>query len=159
MNYDDIFSSDYLKIPLKEKKQYTKATLTIHAHFGCVYVIKSGDLMKIGQTTKLFERIQNYKLFNPHAELVGLLICDDPYLLEQTLHAFFDKVNYNGEWFNYTNKIDSYLSAQMDTGDKRMRDIMNQFLKTNNKSRTNLINLTEGNPEPSNFSCRKCPSN
>ncbi len=69
---------------------------------GIVYLIKSGELYKIGMTTGTIEnRVKSLQTGSPHRlEIIHTIKTNDPHNLETYLHDLFKNKRVNGEWFN-----------------------------------------------------------
>lgn len=68
---------------------------------GFVYVVKSGELFKIGMTKDIAKRMQSIQLHNPHSvSTIMLITTHNPRLVERRLHKqFADKRIGTSEWF------------------------------------------------------------
>ena len=66
-----------------------------------IYIIRSGDYMKVGYTSNHI-RLGAYKCHNPLIEVIGT-IKGVPLEVEQAVHSFFidSRVNGRKEWYNY----------------------------------------------------------
>lgn len=69
-----------------------------------IYIIKSGDKIKIGKTSNMHKRLMAYKTHNPDIHLIKTYDYDDS--LEQYLHNYYKDYRITGEWFNILDKID-----------------------------------------------------
>ena len=69
-----------------------------------IYIIKSGDKIKIGKTSNMDKRLMAYKTHNPDIHLIKTYDYDDS--LEQYLHNYYKDYRITGEWFNILDKID-----------------------------------------------------
>lgn len=65
-----------------------------------LYIIKSGDLYKIGYSSSFSKRIKNYKVHNPDLKILLVIKTSDAFDLEQTLHTKYKDKRIKGEWFN-----------------------------------------------------------
>jgi len=68
-----------------------------------IYIIKSGDKIKIGKTSNMDKRLMAYKTHNPDIHLVKTYDYDDS--LEQYLHNYYKEYRVTGEWFDILDKI------------------------------------------------------
>lgn len=74
-------------------------------YFGKLYLIQSGEYLKIGFTKNLQERIKSYNTHNPNYKLLETR--DGTYADESYLHKKLKKfsINRNSEWMYYDNII------------------------------------------------------
>lgn len=81
---------------------------------GCVYFLYSpnDNLVKIGKTTNLKERIKSHKTSLPNAKLLGYINTQTPYDLEADLHDRFSGDCVKGEWFEYSKEIRDYIERK-----------------------------------------------
>lgn len=68
---------------------------------GFVYVIRVGDLCKIGKARDVKDRIRGLHL-SATAEIIATQHSAEPFALERQLHAEFKAVRERGEWFHLT---------------------------------------------------------
>lgn len=74
-----------------------------------VYVIQSGEFVKIGQTGNLISRLGHYKTHNPHPmQIVGLI--KGGMQEENILHDKFKHLHVKHDWFQYKQEIRDYFS-------------------------------------------------
>jgi hypothetical protein len=79
------------------------ATLTVGSPV--IYVITLGDTyVKIGATTDLPKRLQEFCANNPHKLVLHSLFHNDE-SVEQALHTMFGHVHHKNEWFLYDAKL------------------------------------------------------
>lgn len=84
---------------------------------GVVYLMKSGEYYKIGETSNLPVRQKSFGLQLPHPfEIVHTIASNDPRSLEDSLHSQFSAKRMNGEWFNLTEADCAAICAM--TGDR-----------------------------------------
>jgi len=80
-----------------------------------LYIIKSNDLYKIGYTTNLKSRLNDYKVHFGLVELIYVYKGFDCYNLETIVHNLVKEKNHKGEWFNLCDddifKIIKYCSS------------------------------------------------
>lgn len=69
-----------------------------------IYIIKSGDKIKIGKTSNISKRLMAYKTHNPDIQLIKTYDYNDS--LEKHLHNYYKDYRVTGEWFNIINKLD-----------------------------------------------------
>lgn len=65
---------------------------------GYVYLLSCDGLHKIGLSINPLQRIR--AVAPRHAELVHLIACDNPQVVESVLHRRFASKHVKGEWFN-----------------------------------------------------------
>jgi hypothetical protein len=79
-----------------------------------IYIIKSNGLCKIGYTTNLKSRLNDYKIHFGLIELIYVYKGFNCYDLETVIHNLVSDKNHRGEWFELNNediiKIISYCS-------------------------------------------------
>ena len=68
-----------------------------------VYLIKSGNYLKIGCTKNFTNRLKNYDTCNPDVEILG--IRDGDFTDESTLHNLCSKYRFRDEWFVYNKEL------------------------------------------------------
>ena len=66
---------------------------------GYVYLVKSGDFIKVGRTTNIKGRMRALKTANPHVELVGKKWVKDSEYVERAMHEKLSIHHFSGEWF------------------------------------------------------------
>jgi hypothetical protein len=74
------------------------------------YFIKSGNLVKIGNTYNIERRFKQIKANNQNAELLGAI----PENIEKYLHKLFKEYRVGGEWFMFAplkNKINQIIQS------------------------------------------------
>jgi len=81
---------------------------------GCVYFIYSphSNIVKIGKTTNLPERLKIYQTLGPDLNFLGAIKSKVPYQLELSLHKRFAKYRIEGEWFQYRGELKRYIESQ-----------------------------------------------
>ena len=67
-----------------------------------LYIIKSNGLYKIGFTTNLKSRLNDYKVHFGLVELIYVYKGYDCYDLESIIHNLVEDKNHRGEWFSLT---------------------------------------------------------
>lgn len=67
-----------------------------------LYIIKSNGLYKIGYTTNLNSRLNDYKVHFGLVELIYVYKGYDCYDLESIIHNLVEDKNHRGEWFSLT---------------------------------------------------------
>lgn len=67
-----------------------------------LYIIKSNGLYKIGYTTNLKSRLNDYKVHFGLVELIYVYKGYDCYDLESIIHNLVEDKNHRGEWFSLT---------------------------------------------------------
>ena len=67
-----------------------------------LYIIKSNGLYKIGFTTNLKSRLNDYKVHFGLVELIYVYKGYDFYDLESIIHNLVEDKNHRGEWFSLT---------------------------------------------------------
>jgi hypothetical protein len=67
-----------------------------------LYIIKSNDLYKIGYTTNLKSRLNDYKVHFGLVELIYVYKGYNCYDLESIIHNLVEDKNHRGEWFSLT---------------------------------------------------------
>lgn len=72
-----------------------------------IYVIKSGDKLKVGYTQNLEKRLISYRTHNPHIELITTMAGERK--LEQGMHKHLAKYRVEGEWFEYNDQVMQYV--------------------------------------------------
>jgi hypothetical protein len=65
-----------------------------------IYIIKSNGLYKIGYTSNLKSRLNDYRVHFGLIELIYVYKGFDCYDLETIVHNLVKEKNHNGEWFN-----------------------------------------------------------
>jgi hypothetical protein len=71
-----------------------------HGWFGYIYLLKCGELYKIGFSLKPRKRLKQFRTGSPHPiELVHTLRTPHFKMLEQILHRRFAQKRQTGEWF------------------------------------------------------------
>lgn len=68
-------------------------------HGGCVYLMESNGLYKIGMATSLRSRLFNHKTSNPFIRLVWAIPSSQPVVSEREWHSKFADKRASGEWF------------------------------------------------------------
>jgi hypothetical protein len=82
----------FLEEALEEKENISRK--------GFVYLIKCGELYKIGKTTNLERRIKEFAVGNPYPlVLVTSMYSLDIDSLEKSFHRYYRKKRVKGEWF------------------------------------------------------------
>ena|SRR5687768_11455988 len=78
-----------------------KKTRTYSDYYGYVYLLKCGDLYKIGQSATPYRRVKQFRTASPHPiELVHTLPRSILYKhIEKQLHWRFRDKRRSGEWF------------------------------------------------------------
>jgi hypothetical protein len=110
--------------PSKNRFNYTMP-------FNCVYFIKSTNMIKIGSTGLLYNRLQVFRASNPTIILAGLLIRENHALLEHELHVMFRDKNRKGEWFEESEGLYTYLTSHMNEKDTKIMAYYNEYLTSN----------------------------
>lgn len=74
---------------------------------GYVYLLKSPTgYWKIGRTKNPDDRRRTFNVKLPfEVEFEALIACEDMYVTEGDLHAFFRNFRVNGEWFKLSDKV------------------------------------------------------
>ena len=67
-----------------------------------LYILKSGNLYKIGYTTDWKNRSKAYNTHNPHYKLVKIISHPKAYELEQVLLNTFKKRKKHRDWYKLT---------------------------------------------------------
>ena len=78
-------------------------------HKGWIYLIKDGDLYKIGMSVNVADRFATIKRTNLGAELICSAIFDDHAKIERELHIKFAHKRVSGEWFALNNEDIDWL--------------------------------------------------
>jgi hypothetical protein len=81
------------------------------AELPCVYIIRSGQFLKIGRASKLERRLSTYKTHNPDFDVACFIPSQNPRALEQDLHSRFKKLRRQGEWFADDGEILLYAES------------------------------------------------
>lgn len=81
-----------------------------------VYFVRMGDLIKIGTTSNLLQRIQGLSL------TMGHVLATEPggYMREQELHGRFAALREHGEWFRAEPELLAYIDAIPARGRRRV---------------------------------------
>jgi hypothetical protein len=87
-----------------------------------VYFIRSGDLVKIGYTAVLENRLNDLQVASP-IELVVLATTPGGIELEQALHLQFAAFRVRGEWFRLDDDIWSYIKSLHGFGHVRSQPV------------------------------------
>lgn len=70
---------------------------------GSVYVIRCGDLFKIGATRNVYSRFNSLQTSNPQeCEMILELKSNNMFLTERLLKSKYSRLNMKGEWFKLT---------------------------------------------------------
>lgn len=72
-----------------------------------IYLIQSGNYLKIGYTTNIENRMKQYQTCNPDVFLIKIIDGEYPY--ENYLHKKFNKYLFKNEWFFYNKSIVDYF--------------------------------------------------
>lgn len=125
---------------------------------GCVYFFRHIGLepVKIGYSTSEspLDRFNQFKTYAPYgSEILGFIICDEPYLIEQKLHLKYSGQRLNGEWFNISeenvNKEINFYSNIEDINDRNnfqiawAKELLNRKRKANKLNPSVYNNLLE----------------
>lgn len=79
---------------------------------GIVYLLKSGDLHKIGKTKQMTARLLALQTASAHQVLVAHTIeTNDRHQLEKELHLKFADKRRQGEWFDLTSEDIDYIKS------------------------------------------------
>jgi hypothetical protein len=79
-----------------------------------LYLVKSGDYLKIGYTDNVYKRIRQYNTYNPDIEVLSIRFGNEED--EKKLHELLSEYNYKLEWFHYNNEvIDTFINYQCDS--------------------------------------------
>jgi predicted CopG family antitoxin len=104
-----------------------------HKKYNCIYFLKTGNLIKIGRSNHLYQRLTAFKVDNPFITLVGLLIREDHTHIEKKLHQKFDKHFYKGEWFEESQGLHNFILQEMNETDLLEMKNLNEYIKLNVK--------------------------
>ena len=76
----------------------------------CVYVVKSGDYLKIGRSSNIRERFKQLRTMTPLGlDNKAYIKIENKDINEDVLHKKFSKYRVNGEWFSYSLEIVLYI--------------------------------------------------
>ena len=94
--------------------------------WGCVYFVSCGNMIKIGESSNLYNRLRNLRNSNPR-EIKLLAKIDTPSKeaardLESKIHAEFDEIRVHNEWFKKTRELTSFVKEAKRFGDKLEAD-------------------------------------
>ncbi|MCT7958858.1 GIY-YIG nuclease family protein [Laspinema palackyanum] len=79
---------------------------------GFVYVIRSGNLVKIGRTNNLKRRLRQLSTMNSkELELICSISTGDSVTLEKQLHQQFKQFRQHGEWFDLPDESVQWLKS------------------------------------------------
>lgn len=67
---------------------------------GCVYLIESGGLIKIGYTSNFKKRLLQYNIHNTNINIVGVFETENAFFVESKLHEAYKDFRVKGEWFD-----------------------------------------------------------
>ncbi len=71
-----------------------------------IYLVKHGDLLKIGKSTNPRKRINDAMTWLPDLEVIGIRPFWDVSFIERSLHTALCRNWYKGEWYKITDKDD-----------------------------------------------------
>lgn len=93
-----------------------------------IYIIKSGQYLKIGYCSKLHQRMRDYIANNPDVELLGINSGDKN--LENLIQKECYKYNYRTEWFKYNenviNNFNKYIS--IDSKHRVLKELLFEYI-------------------------------
>lgn len=78
-----------------------------------IYFVKANDRVKIGYADDPANRIPSIQTSSPY-ELEVLLIVEGTYEVERELHRRFQEYRVTGEWFEYGDRIESFVKDNQD---------------------------------------------
>lgn len=88
-----------------EFSEFSEKTLSKEKIDGVVYLLKSGELYKIGRTIDFESRFKNYITESPYkVDLIHKVEVPDCVGVEQYLHELMADSRVKGEWFNLDNQ-------------------------------------------------------
>lgn len=77
-----------------------------------IYFVRSGEFIKIGQSKRWKERVENMQVGSPHTIVVLLVLIAEP-KLESKLHNWFRTDHFRGEWFHSGPAILAYIKEHL----------------------------------------------
>lgn len=79
---------------------------------GVIYIVRVGDLYKIGFTRNFRNRITNLRSHNPNGlEILLVFSVGNPELVERMLHRLFKSKRWSGEWFHLAEEDMEFLKC------------------------------------------------
>lgn len=96
----------------------TSPVVSVDWATACVYFIeaKGGDVVKIGKTLDLKNRIRELQIAN-HCDLVVLARPNLPQAVERLLHDFLSEHRVRGEWFKKCDAVMAVIEAAKKSDD------------------------------------------
>ena len=93
---DDIKNEVYSQLSKRNK-------ISPSVEIGWVYIVRDGDMAKVGITSNVKNRLRNYKSHNPRIELIYCCKLAEPNNLEKLM---LNEVNtVYGDWFKWNDEI------------------------------------------------------
>jgi hypothetical protein len=77
-----------------------------------IYFVRSGEFIKIGQSKRWKQRIENMQVGSPHTIITLLVLIAEP-KLEGKLHNWFRADHFRGEWFHSGPAILEYIREHL----------------------------------------------
>lgn len=84
-----------------------RASYARRKHSAVTYFVQGANLVKIGTTTNLPERLVTLQIGSP----VSLTVLGVTYIPEAQLHKQFAQVRHHGEWFSLTADVQAFIDA------------------------------------------------
>ena len=118
-----------------------------------LYVVKSGDFVKVGYSSDVPKRMKQYATHNPNFELLYILAGDIK--LEREIQKELDNYHFRLEWFH----CDDYVLAKIAYLKEKFKDYVEDINSVQRKMRdiqTELVlEMFSTCKEVTNFSCSK----
>lgn len=77
-----------------------------------IYFVRAGEFVKIGQSTRWKERVEEIQIGSPYT-IVPLLVLISAPSLERTLHNRFRHDHFRGEWFRLGDALRTYIKENL----------------------------------------------
>jgi hypothetical protein len=87
---------------IRKKKKRDTTIVDVMEQTGFVYVMRFGDIYKIGQTYDVKNRLKQLQDMNPFCQVLKQIELTGYTVAEKRLHEFFETKRIAGEWFKLT---------------------------------------------------------
>lgn len=92
-----------------------------------IYVIRSGDAIKVGYSVDVNKRMAAYRTHNPNTELLRVSPKGGK-RLEKSLHKRLSKYHISGEWFDYSIEVLKLINDQLDNFESGVRTVIQKTI-------------------------------